>query len=170
MLFWAALEPLGAPVGDISSHSWAAAGEAFPWVWCSASQRWWLGRSPGSLTFCRRWCPQGARRFASHSRYPWRWFQKTQTLKETQKQLRHCMFLEFSGLSYGFWMWRRWWGGMWTRPRWKRELDTQCAVRPTGYEYRVVKRDWWCPSYLLLSYWCCQQGWGDLMKRTQEYH
>lgn len=71
--------------GDISSHSWVAVEEGFPWASCSAWRPRWLGRSPNSLTFCHRWYLRGARRFASHWCYPWRWFQKTQTLEETHR-------------------------------------------------------------------------------------
>lgn len=155
--------PRSSCVGDISSHSWAAVGEAFPWVsWCSASRRWWPGRSPGSQTFCHRWCPQGARRFASRSRYPWRWFQKTQTLEETQKQLRHfwrsadsVMFFDCGGGDEG---------------RCGLGWDGHTVRSATHWhEYRVVKRDWRSPSCLsLLFYWCCQHGRGDFMKGTQE--
>lgn len=77
--------PWSSCVGDISSHSWAVVEEGSPWASCSALPLWWLGRSPSSLTFCHKWYLRGARRFASRWCYPWRWFQKTQTLQETHR-------------------------------------------------------------------------------------
>lgn len=146
-------------VGDISSHSWAAVEEGFPWASCFALWPWWLGRSPSSQTFCHRWYLRGARRFASRWCYPWRWFQKTQTLEKNTHRNRSIISCFWSpmdpvvvlnddgaktmvgdgcGLD---------WDHGWTR---------SATHWP---EQRVIKRDWWCSFYLSpLIRSCCLQG------------
>lgn len=154
--------PWSSCVGDISSHSWAAVEEGFPWASCSAWRQRWLGRSPGSLTFCHRWYLRGARRFASRWCYPWRWFQKTQTLEKTHRNrsiisrfwspVDSVVVLNVDGAKaavgdgYG-----------------TTDGDGSWARSATHWpEQRVIKTDWQCSFYLsLLIRSCYLQGQRD---------